>query len=104
MMDGEDRKMLPVFDAAAKKSLSVDVERYEHMLEGLPEAQRREVLEALWSIIMTFVEMGYGVHPLQEVCGKADNLRDEWSLPAVDAVYSPDLNEQENPNDMPEPE
>lgn len=51
-----------------EKMLTVDVEKYQHFLDDadLSEAQKEEVLRALWSIICNFVELGYGVHPLQQ--------------------------------------
>lgn len=60
------------FDTSAKPTLSVDVERYQHFLDesDLTEAQKVEFLQSLWNIMMSFVELGFGVHPLQEVCGK----------------------------------
>ena len=60
------------FDASTKPILSVDVERYQSYLDNteLSEAEKAEFLQSLWNIIVSFVELGYGVHPLQEVCGK----------------------------------
>lgn len=60
------------FDTSAKPTLSVDVERYQHFLDDsdLSEAQKAEFLQSLWNIMISFVELGFGVHPLQEVCGK----------------------------------
>lgn len=53
----------------AGKRLEVDVEAYRHFLEdaGLSPEQEREVIEALWSVIVGFVELGFGVHPAQLV-------------------------------------
>lgn len=36
----------------------------------MSEAEKEEFLQALWQIIVSFVDLGFGVHPLQEVCGK----------------------------------
>jgi hypothetical protein len=95
MMDGNDYKDLQQhFEAAArkdcKKTLSIDVERYQHMLDepGLTEDQKREALEALWSIIIAFVELGYGVHPVQEVCGKDAKVPEEQDRNGPDALSS----------------
>ena len=51
------------------KPLTLDYELYEHYLEDsdLTEAQKREFLDALWSVIVSFATLGYGVHPLQQV-------------------------------------
>ncbi len=55
------------------KALTLDYELYEHYLEGsdLNKAQKHEFLDGLWSIIVSFVELGYGVHPLQQVTSDA---------------------------------
>ena len=61
---------------AARPALRVDVEAYQAYLEDtdLSDAQKREVIEALWSIVVAFVELGFGVHPVQEAritCGQS---------------------------------
>ena len=55
--------------------LTVDYERYAHLLDDpeLSEEQKRELLQALWEIICTFVSIGFGVHPAQQAqntCGQ----------------------------------
>jgi len=60
------------------KTLTIDYELYERYLEDsdLNEAQKRQFLDALWSIIVSFVDLGFGVHPLQQVnsdrCGQME--------------------------------
>lgn len=52
----------------ASKRLAVDVEAYRHFLEesDLSEAQQRELIETLWNVIVSFVDLGFGVSPLSE--------------------------------------
>ena len=59
-------------NAPPRSTLTVDVARYEAFLADtdMTDAQKEEFLQALWSIIVSFVELGFGVHPLQEVCGQ----------------------------------
>lgn len=64
-------------DTAAKPSLGIDTAKYQAYLDdpSLSVAQKEEIVQALWSIIVAFVDLGFGVHPLQEVldqeaCGK----------------------------------
>lgn len=58
------------------KTLTIDWALYEGTLKdsGLSEAEKREFLEALWSIIVSFVDLGFGIHPLQQAgdqnCGQ----------------------------------
>lgn len=60
------------FDAKSQRRVTVDVEAYQNYLDGsgMSDTQKREFLEAVWSIIVNFVELGFGVHPLQETCGQ----------------------------------
>lgn len=51
----------------SRRVITVDVKQYEAWLDStdLTPAQKAEFIEALWSIVMAFVELGFGVHPLQ---------------------------------------
>lgn len=62
-------------DAAAKTSLEIDTAKYQAYFDNpsLSDAQKEEIMQALWSIIVAFVDLGFGVHPAQEV----------WKTPAV---------------------
>ena len=87
-MDGNELNLTQAFDRASNGTLRIDVERYQHMLDNadLTDEQKRQVLEALWSIITTVVQLGYGVHPMQEVCGKDENLTLAWDKSEGDAL------------------
>jgi len=54
-------------------TLTIDWELYgKHLDESdLSDAEKREFLETLWSIVVSFVDLGIGVHPLQQV---TDNI------------------------------
>lgn len=49
--------------------LTVDWDRYKAMLKDsdLTDTQKQEFVETLWSIIVTFVDLGFGLHPVQSV-------------------------------------
>lgn len=68
----EIRDLSDKFRASARPTLTVDVEKYQAWLDGsdLSLEQKEEFLQALWSIVVSFVELGFGVHPLQEICGQ----------------------------------
>jgi hypothetical protein len=94
-----------VLDSGAshpKPSLTVDVEKYQAYLDGsdMTEAQKEEFLQALWSIIVSFVELGFGVHPLQEVCGKTPEIEGHGAKAAFDGVSSEQPENNENTNDF----
>jgi hypothetical protein len=55
--------------ASHRPALTLDVARYEAMLAdpALSESERTAFLEALWEIVVTFVDLGFDIHPLQQV-------------------------------------
>lgn len=62
-------------------ALTIDYALYERYLadSGLSDAEKREFLETLWLIIVSFVDLGFGVHPLQQAkpnCGQELDLDD----------------------------
>lgn len=83
------------FRASARSVLTVDVEKYQSWLDSseMSQAQKEEFLQALWSIVVSFVELGYGVHPLQETCGQDDPDGADTPTDAPDQV---DLQHGEN--------
>lgn len=78
------------FGAAARPIVTVDVEKYQSYLDGsnMTDRQKEEFLQALWSVMVTFVELGFRVHPLQEVCGKGDEAAAGRVKSAFDQVRS----------------
>lgn len=73
-------------------ALTIDYELYEQYLDDsdLSEAQKREFLETLWNIIVSFVDLGFGVHPLQQAasdkCEQNQNLTDFFPLESGNMV------------------
>lgn len=84
--------ILEAFSASARPTLTFDVARYQEYLDGsdLTPEQKEEFLRAVWSIVVTFVELGYGVHPLQEACGKDSGGDDQGPKSADDRLNSDD--------------
>ncbi|MEO1537897.1 MAG: hypothetical protein AAFR73_09215 [Pseudomonadota bacterium] len=84
-----------------KGSLTVDVEKYQEFLDGsdMTDAQKEEFLQALWSIIVNFVDLGFGVHSLQEVCGKATQHAANSAVDGSDEVNSDHKQAGNNPLD-----
>lgn len=69
----------------APPRLSIDWDAYLPFLENedISEEQKRELIEALWSIMVSFVDLGFGIHPIQQVCGQDISLAE---LPAADVL------------------
>lgn len=53
-------------------ALKFDPRKYSHFLNetGWTEAQKDEFTEALWLIIVSFVDRGYNLHPVQSVASE----------------------------------
>lgn len=72
-------------DGKRFKTISIDYECYGHYLEnaGLNDAQKREILDALWTVIVGFVDLGFEVRPgtksLDGDSGSMVALQDQFS-------------------------
>lgn len=76
---------------ADKPHITVDYEKYAHFLDtaDLTEDQKREFIQTLWNIIVEFVSMGFGVHPVQQAqdaCGQNGESPGIPAIPASDQV------------------
>lgn len=58
-------------------TLTIDWDAYLPFFEDaeISEQQKRELIEALWSIVVSFVDLGFGIHPVQQACGKNDDAK-----------------------------
>jgi hypothetical protein len=88
--------------APPKPTLTVDVEKYQSFLDGadMSEAQKEEFLQSLWSIIVSFVDLGFGVHPLQAVCEDETISKTKTPKSEFDVVSSDDQENSEKPNEF----
>lgn len=84
----KEQHLTDQFSSSARPTLSVDVALYRSYLEdsGLSEAQKEEFLRTLWGIVVSFVELGFEVHPLQEACGQKELANREHALKGLDGV------------------
>lgn len=75
MPDAPDHDALPSPDKRPTPTLSIDWEVYAAMLEDsdLSRDQQKELIETLWSIVVSFVDMGFDLSPVQQICGEADD-------------------------------
>jgi hypothetical protein len=65
--------------ATSAPALSLDWELFGTYLEAsdLTDAQKREFIETLWSLVVNFVDLGLGLHPLQLIAGNSCEQRAE---------------------------
>jgi hypothetical protein len=59
----------------SRPSLSIDWELYAAMLEesDMPLDQQKELIETLWSIVVMFVDLGFDLNPVTQICGEPDD-------------------------------
>jgi hypothetical protein len=55
----------------APPTLTIDWELYGKYLDesDLSDAEKREFLETIWAIVVSAVDLGFGVHPVQQASG-----------------------------------
>lgn len=58
-----------------KPAVTIDWRLYaEHLDDSdLTDDQKREFIETLWSIVLGFIDLGYNIHPLQQVDAQPAN-------------------------------
>jgi len=83
----QNTKLSPpeAIEDSSYKALTIDYALYDEFLKdpSLSEEQRREFLDMLWNIIVNFVDLGFGVHPLQQVMDSCDHTGDAERLSAT---------------------
>lgn len=52
-------------------ALSLDVEAYRHLVagDGTSRAEETRLIEAVWAVVVSFVDLGFGLHPVQQAMG-----------------------------------
>lgn len=78
------------FDTSSKPMIAVDVEKYQAYLDGsdMTDTEKEVFLQSLWQIIVGFVELGFGVHPVQAARGKRGPSEIEFAASGEDVVCS----------------
>lgn len=65
----------PQNNSMPRSSLTIDWELYAAMLEDsdIPLEQQKELIETLWSIVVMFVDLGFDLNPVTQICGESDD-------------------------------
>jgi len=66
--DNDKNETAETSNTVQRPGLSIDWDLYLAHLEesDLSESQKREFIQTLWSIVVSFVDLGFGIHPLQQ--------------------------------------
>lgn len=64
------------FEETKFGTLRLDVDYYQTLLDDveIPEDKKREMIETLWQIVVSFVSLGFDVHPLQQAEPSTENM------------------------------
>jgi hypothetical protein len=59
-------------------SLTLDIAYYQALLdeEDMDPGHKRELIETLWAIVVAFVDLGFGAHPVQQAQGADSDAGD----------------------------
>lgn len=59
---------------APRRIVEIDVQKYQAYLDNpnIDDDQKEEIVRAVWSIMVSFMELGLGVHPVQQACGQLE--------------------------------
>ena len=76
------------------KTLTLDVDYYQSFLDDadIPDDKKQELIETLWNIVVQFVDLGFGIHPLQQ----ADNSPEGQLHPTITRMIAEAVNEEFN--------
>ncbi|MEE4538260.1 MAG: hypothetical protein V2J51_07195 [Erythrobacter sp.] len=77
-------------ETQARKVVTVDVEKYQAWLDdpALSDEQKEQIVQSLWEIILAFVDLGFGVSPLQDACGQLSEIEGSCGAQPQDVVRS----------------
>lgn len=83
--------------ASPRPSLNIDWEVYAAMLDSsdMPLEQQKELIETLWSIVVSFVDLGFDLNPVQQICGEHQELDTNDPLDVVSLINQKTLREEE---------
>jgi len=72
-------------------ALQFDAQEFAHFLDesDLTREQKLEYIRTIWSIVLQFIDMGFGIHPLQQACGQFDAADILCGVADSDALKSP---------------
>ena len=71
-------------------NIKIDAKRFEPYLDDpdLTQAEREELLETIYAIVLSFVDLGFGIHPIQQACEQNDIYSEIATLDLMDLLES----------------
>lgn len=71
----DETQGIRVVDRAGRPALTLNVDDYRQYVEALKlsEEQEQELLQTLWTIIVSFVDLGFGIESVQQAINEPSN-------------------------------
>lgn len=71
-------------------AIQFDAQEFAHFLDesDLTHEQKLEYIRTVWSIVLQFIDLGFGIHPLQQACGSFDEAAVLCGVADSDALKS----------------
>lgn len=78
------------------QGITIDPKRFELYLDdpALSEEQRQEFLEAIFAIVTGFIDLGFGIHPVQQACEQNEIYSEIATLDLADLLESIRLDDE----------
>lgn len=83
-------------DPTPNLAIQFDAQEFAHFLDesDLTHGQKLEYIQTIWGIVLQFIDMGFGIHPLQmalgqQACGQFDEAAVLCGDADSDAIDSP---------------
>lgn len=69
----------PSIEPKFSRSVGIDVEYYASIIDDpeVSEERKREIIEMLSMIIVQFIDIGFGVHPVQSAIAEKEHYQTE---------------------------
>ncbi len=78
-------------DPTPTLAIQFDAQEFAHFLDesDLTNDQKLEYIQTIWGIVLQFIDMGFGIHPIQQACGQFDEAAVLCGEADSDALDSP---------------
>lgn len=85
-----DKPKKPIDTSLQPPSLTIDWDLYGSYLadSDMSDEQKREFIQTLWNIVVSFVDLGFGVHPIQQARRESSGQEDDLTSLIEQSVVS----------------
>ncbi len=89
-IDTNDKQEIaePIKDSVQFPALAIDWDLFGSYLDDsdLDDNQKREFIEIIWYIVVTFVDLGFGIEPVQQAILEGQKEQPNLALPFLEVI------------------